>query len=549
MKTALAHPTRTTASTPAGDREARAAEGAQAPLLGGAAVTHRLGQYSLRAPRPVGRVATADAPIQRVLTHDNAQDKADRFLLLHNQERAHHDELNARLATYSHAPTQHNYDAANDGIKTLKDRINAIHNEMAGLTAEYSASNDQGHRRRFMQRFLGNDYSHQLEARFKDFTERAELDDADDHVADVHKNRFLAHGLQNLRFAAGRGRFNELMANIDHGRGDQDPKRKIKIATMNYGAPKAGLADDQDVAHGHKTDQRDANADAQTLQQSGNNLTEFIARKRQAGDQRTANVNRGQIGDLKVFMDRGGMVGDQNPTFASPLVPMYYGHNNRQEVEAYTSPIHTAIHHELGHLTNSLKGIEGPAHDHYHHGLAPLTNEEELYNVHLDQHSDQALSDEMHLPTRIAHTAFGGLDSANADLPQNIVQQDLQTWDTRTHNVEAHKRTLLQAIKTAADSGEWSRHTKGWSSRPSTVGTIRGRLGQIPGTGADMRTTLEQIRQDAADAHQAGNSNRKAATTAFYNVLRNMDLNSRAGLSAAIGAVNIHRATHLVPAN
>ena len=545
MRTGFQHRPSPAASSSSGLRESRSSHESESKALDPSAVTHRLGQYSLR---PVVRTAT-DAPIQRVLTHNNAHEKADRFRTLHDQERAHHDQLNALLATYSHAPTQGNYDNANNGIKTLKDRINTIHNEMAGLTEEYSASNNQGHRRRFMQRFLGNAYSDPLEARFKDFTERAELDNTDNHVADIHKNRFLAHGLQNLRFAAGRGRFNELMANIDHGLGNQAPRRKIKIATMNYGAPKAGLHNAHHMVHGHKTDQRDANADSQTLQQSGNNLTEFIARKRQAGDQRTANPNRGQIGDLKVFMDRGGMVGNQNPTFASPLVPMYYGHNNRQEVEAYTSPIHTAIHHELGHLTNSLKGIEGPAHDRYQHGLAPLTNEEELYNVHLDQHSDKVLSDEMNLPTRIAHTAFGGLDSANADLPQNVMQQDLQSWDTRTHNVEAHKRMLLQAIKNAADSGEWSRHTKGWSSRPSTVGTIRGRLGQIPATGADMRTTLERIRQDAANAHQAGNSRRKAATTAFYNVLRNMDLNSSAGLHAAIGAVNNHRANHLQPAN
>ncbi|MEO1083330.1 MAG: hypothetical protein AAFY88_03730 [Acidobacteriota bacterium] len=481
-----------------------------------------------------------------MLDGTNARAKAARLRRLHDLERRHHDALNVRLAAYSQAPTPRGLNAVNTDAKALRDRLNAIHNEMAGLTAEYAASTNRGHRRLFMENFVGRAaYSHGLEARFKDFADRTELDATDRHAADIHKNRFLAHSLQNLRFATGRGRFNELMTAIDVGRTRRDPKRKIKISTRTVGAPKAGLAAVSDLPYGHKTDVRNAGADAALLRGRGGNLREFVEQKRLAGDRRVANPNRRRIGDLQVLMDRGAMVGPRgNQTFESPLLPVYYGHNQRQEVEAYTAPIHTAFHHEIGHLTNSLKGIEGPAHDRYRGGLGPMTNEEELYNIHLDRHSDEVLSNEMRLPTRIAHTSFGGLDAGTADLRHDLMSQDLANWDDRTHRVR-HKRALLAAIKSSVDSDQWGQYTKGWRSRPQTVRSVRGRLGRIPRAGGDMGATLAAIRRDAVAAHIAGNSNRNAATAAFYNVLRTMDLNSRAGLRAATAAVSVHRATHL----
>ncbi len=323
------------------------------------------------------------------------------------------------------------------------------------------------------------------------------------------KNRFLSYVLQSMKFETGAGRVKELMRLIGN--------RTITINTLEMGGPKAGQLDpENDNPKSEKTDKRDKNKDKELLKKVGGNLAEFVKEKRKLGDRRIVNPDSKNIGNLQIFMDS-----------SDKLLPVYYGLRKNEEVEAYTSPMFTAVHHELGHLTNALKGKHGRKEDKYsdEKGLSGLTDEEELYNISLDKFSDKAFSDELRLPERIAHTSFGGLDkgSFNDELDEKLLSSDMRLWDEKTYGRKKYY-DLIDTIKTITDES-WSKHTS-WRFKPSGVQTIAAEIKEINGNTNDIKKQLETVKKYAIKFKDEKSSDRTEVTQKFYEALAKMSLDS-----------------------
>jgi hypothetical protein len=297
------------------------------------------------------------------------------------------------------------------------------------------------------------------------------------------------------------------------------------IDTLAIGGPKAGQNDpDTDNPKSEKTDARDKVADAQLLKKVGGNLAEFVKEKQKLPDTRAVNPKKEEIGNLKVFMDR-----------SDKLLPIYYGLKGSEDVKAFASPMFTAVHHELGHLANALKGKHGKKADKYtgqEGNLANLTDEEELQNISLDKFSDKAFTDELGLPERIAHGSLGGLDLASPDgLNEAGLFSDMQMWDEKTYGKKKKLyHALLTQIKTIADK-YWGKYTN-WKFKPSGVKKIAEAVTTIGSKSETITNQIALIKKLATTAKGGDASSRTEVTIKFYDVLAAMSIDSEDKMNA-----------------
>jgi hypothetical protein len=446
--------------------------------------------------------------IQRVFSNLNVAAKAGQFLAAHMAERQLIIEANNLLKAYSENATAQTFNAVDQRLGAIRNAASAETNKQAALIQEYIDTADEAVRKTFLDAVLEKD-SAVLKPLFNTLVNQTTLGA---QVDAVYKNRFLSYVLQGMKFPAGEGRFIELMGLLGG--------RNIEINSMLIG-PSAGLANPiAENPLGEKTNVRDKNADAVLLEQHEGNVSEFIRAKALTGDHRTANPLRGGIGNASVNMERNQTV-----------FPIYYGHTATKDVQAFTAPMFTANHHELGHVVNKLKGKAGVHADKYDHQdgvLSNLTDEEEVHNISLDQYSDKALSGQMQLPERIAHGAFGGLNEMSPALNRGHMETDLAKWDDLTYQLTPGRKIALDLIKKIADA-DWSEHTK-YSSKPSGVTKIMQALPAINNMGLGMKKQLEAVRRIAHTAAAEKSSNRKFATSKFYEILDQMNVDTKDGL-------------------
>jgi len=482
---------------------------------------HRFGDYAIH-PRRDSRLSST--PIQRALDDENVEEKAKLFLKCQKEEREMIQSLNEKLAKFSKKTSEESYRSFGGDLAKIRDEINKRHNTMAAVMKDYAETDDQGVRRTFFAEIHGK-AQNDLEARFEKLSDQTVVGD-EDH--EPHKHRFLAHMFQSTLFETGRGRFDELMEHL----GD----RKINIFPVGLNGPQAGVADpDTDNPKIEKTDKRNKKKDKKLLEKVGGNLSKFVEGRRKLGDQRKANPKKSEVGDLQVNMDK-----------YQKLFPIYYGHGENHDVQAYTSPMFTAIHHEVGHMVNALKGKSGRKADKFggdEGPLSKLTDDEEIFNISLDKYSDKAFSDELHLPTRIAHGAIGGLSAMTDTMSHADLSGSITKWDELTYKRKyARRKALLEKIKTHTGLA-WGPHTK-WKSKPATVSSIGEDLANLPDSSKKMDQLLRAIKKKAATASGTKSKRRKEATKSFYALLAEMDLDSDEGLRAAHESLTEHAKTH-----
>jgi hypothetical protein len=336
-----------------------------------------------------------------------------------------------------------------------------------------------------------------------------------EEVDEKFKFRFLSYVLQSSKFVTGEGRVRELMGLL----GD----REVVIGARRFGAPLAGLERAEDDPKSEKANARNKLADQQLLQDKGGNLAEFVKAKRAQGETRVANPARATIGNIQVDMDSSQQV-----------FPVYFGLTGRKDVEAYTAPMFTAIHHELGHAVNRLKGVHGRKSDRYtpdEGALSHLTDEEELQNISLDQFSDKAFTDELRLPERIAHGAFTNLDAQKLPFMQQDLRGALENWDKRTYKMDELRPRLLRKIRSVAFK-DWTPFTFNGST-PAGVQQIQKALTPLETSRKGVIGQLTQVKALALASHEHPSKTRTKTTAKFYQVLATMHFDSPERVIAA----------------
>ncbi|QSB25577.1 hypothetical protein [Flavobacterium sp. CLA17] len=453
--------------------------------------------------------------VQRVLNAQNVVAKGHQFLAAHEEERQLIIKANKLLQDFSEHDSPATFHAVSSKLTSIRDACYAQTNIQANLVQEYVDIADEAVRKKFLDTVLQKD-SAVLKPLFNRLINQTPLGDG---VDAKYKKIFLSYVLQGMKFTAGEGRFTELMQLL----GD----RNIEINQLLIG-PSAGLQNpERDNPLGEKTERRDKVADAELLAHHHNNLSEFIKAKATGAYARTANPRRAEIGHATVNMER-----------SQTLLPIYYGHTATKDIQAFTSPMFAANHHELGHVVNKLKGMAGVSADKYRGEptLNQLTDEEEVHNISIDEHSDKALTDQMKLPERIAHGAMGGLDAASPALDRKAMADDLTNWDTLTYHLTPDRKKNLELIKRIADAN-WSEHTK-YGSKPSGIKKIMAKVTSINNKGLGMKKQFEEVRKIAITAAAEKSSNRSVHTSDFYTILSQMNVDSSDGLTALEGKLN-----------
>jgi len=475
--------------------------------------------------------------IQLALNAENVQEKATQFLAAHAKESELIGKANVLFKNYSEDATPANLKKLNDALPGIRDEINKLTDAQADIVAEYAGCGVAGVRKTFLDAVLKRD-STELGPLFnklitqttlaldRDQPERADgAEEAGEpvHVDEKFKYRFLSYVLQSSKYATGEGRFRELMGLLG--------ERQVVIDKLALSAPKAGLADpDTDNPKSEKRNARDKEADKGLLEDKGKNLAEFVKAKQQArqdaGDTREVNPARTEIRNVTVFMDS-----------SQKLLPVYYGVTNNKEIQAFTSQQFTAVHHELGHMVNALKGQHGRKADKYgptEGALSRLTDEEELQNISLDQFSDKAFTDELALPERLAHQGYTELNKAVTKLPDDF-GTELSDWDKLTYGLDARRLKILQRIKALTEKN-WGPHTTG-KSKPDGVTQIGNALTTLKTTRKDVKAQLADVIDKAGTADKRASSRRKPATIAFYPMVAGIKYESLEELTAADAAI------------
>ncbi len=427
-------------------------------------------------------------------------------------------QANTLLANYSNDATDVNFNLLNQALPGIRDKITEQTELQAGIMCEYAACGTEAVRKAFLDTVLAKDSS-EMRPLFDQLLSQITLGEG---VDEKFKHRFLASVLQSSKFATGAGRVKELVGLLG--------ERKVVIDKLTYGGPKAGLEDfDTDNPKSEKLNARDPSADAKLLKEAGGNLAEFVKAKRGTEAARVENPKKTEIRNVTVLMDS-----------SQQLLPVYYGLTPQKQVQAYTSPMFTAVHHELGHVVNALKGKGGRKADKYtadDDDLLFLTDEEELENISLDRYSDKAFTDEIGLPERIAHHAFTGLDAATPQLNQDFMKQDLQRWDERTYKVDEKRLGLLRKIKSLVNQ-DWSPYTLN-GVRPAGVTRIANALAALQTTRKGVLQQLNAVRQLALGSHGQLSVARSKTTSKFYEVVATMKFNTPEELAAAHDALAI----------
>jgi hypothetical protein len=468
---------------------------------------------------------------QLALDAENVQEKATQFLAAHDKESVLIGQANLLLKNYSEDATPANLKKLNDALPGIRDDINKLTDAQAAIVAEYAGCGVAGVRKTFLDAVLKKDSTelgplfNKLIAQTSLAPERDQPEDAEEvvHVDEKFKYRFLSYVLQSSKYAAGEGRFRELMGLLG--------ERQVVIDKLALSAPKAGLADpDTDNPKSEKRDARDKGADKRLLEDKGGNLAEFVKAKQQArrdaGDTRDVNPARTEIRNVTVFMDS-----------SQKLLPVYYGLTGQKEIQAFTSQQFTAVHHELGHMVNALKGQHGKKADKYgptEGALGKLTDEEELQNISLDQFSDKAFTDELGLPERIAHHGYTELNKAVTEFSGDF-GTELSDWDKLTYKLDARRVNILGRIK-ALTAKNWGAYTSG-RSKPDGVIEIGNVLVTLKTTRKDVKAQLGLVKEKAAGAQARPSSRRTDPTKEFYAMGAGMKFESVEDLNATDAAI------------
>jgi len=299
--------------------------------------------------------------------------------------------------------------------------------------------------------------------------------------------------MQGLRDSIGVDQYRNLNRNLGDG-------RRVRIGRVGPADLSGGVANDADLPHSKKTDEGAADEDLGHWAAAGGSGLGYLNRKFANPYPRTANPDRGAIGDVQVNMDRDDL--------ALPIFPGMQGHNMR----LFSPPKKTSVHHEVGHLNSMLEGRSGGGRRMIPE-LGGLTDQEEMYNIWGGPRSDRAYGAELGLPERFNHSSlvgyFGEHSVQQRDFDSLIEQGQAFTTAIPLPKIQ---QMVLAEIRRLLN-GNWSSKTKGWRSKPAGVRAILALF--TPGP-----PTLQAVRDCAAIqlARDSGDK-RHPFTTAFYTAL------------------------------
>lgn len=459
----------------------------------------------------------SQAVVRVVLNLGNVNATAKKFLDCHVAEAQLISQANDLLKGYSSEPTQSKLDELNEDLPEIRDNITIQTNAQARIIEAYAGSDSEEVRQAFLGQVLADD-AEELLPLFNNLLGQTDLTEG---VDSKFKFCFLSYVLQSSKYESGKGRLQEFMGLLG--------ERRVVIDQAKLGAPQAGLVSEEDDAKSEKSNRRVKGTEEALLLLNGGNLAEYVKAKRAQGETRTANDRRGEIRNVKVIMEN-----------AQKLLPIYFGLTLGKEVCAFTSPMFTAIHHELGHAVNRLKGKHGKKEDKYtkmgdKQPLVSLTDDEEMWNISLDDFSDKAFTDELNLPERIAHGAYSSLDYSENPLRELDMKALLTQFDQCTYKVDGRRVQVLQTIK-GLTGKDWGPYTTG-ASRPNGVGKIVQLLAEVKSMRKDVLDQLTKIKALTGTSLKADSPRRSEATKEFYGVLAGMTFGSHDELTATTQAL------------
>jgi hypothetical protein len=345
------------------------------------------------------------------LTLANVARKIELFNECNRKEKKEIGNVNLLLTHYSRLPTLDIFEMVQLQMAQARERIREIHTEQAELLGQYMASASEEAKLAFLTGIIPEFEKSDGEL-FRLIAGRVTREDGQsDEDFQLLRNRYLAYIAQGLGTQTGKNRLVEF--------GDLLGKRLISLGMV--GAEfMAGFSDLGDINKGQKEEDRVPEDDLELLKEVDGNIPAFIeARFGSTGEKvaRTPNKQAGETGTLDIRLERG-----------MHLFPVFLG-KGEEGVELFSSPLFAAMHHETGHIVNYLKGMSGGKNKYGKDGpLSVLTDEEEIYNISLDRYSDKVLSQEMHLPERIAHKAFTGLSNGVNTLSEKETFDQMQQW-------------------------------------------------------------------------------------------------------------------------
>jgi hypothetical protein len=455
--------------------------------------------------------------IQRVLNTVNVEKKAEDFLICHQKEAKQISLANTLLDIYSNSTSKENLAKFNSQIEPIREEIVRLNDIQASIVGEYIHCETEETRKAFLDIVLSKN-SDEIRPLFDKLINQTSL--AQD-VDESFKHTFLSYVLQSCKFTTGEGRVKDLMSVI----GD----RNIEIDILPFDAPKAGVKTVEDLAFAEKENPRDKKGDSESIENSFGSLAGFINEKREEGDTRVENSEKDKLGDLSLVMDK-----------SREILPIHYGLTRGKDVQAFTTPMFMAIHHELGHLTNLLKGKHGRKSDKYllEGGiLAKLTDEEELHNISIDTFSDAIFSGELGLPERVAHGIYSELNKLNKTLTLEESQKNIGELEELTFNLVKPRKKLAQKIS-GITAGNWKPYTSGIWSKPDGVKEIAKVFPTLNNTSKGLRVQLESAKNLATGYGKQDSSNRAEVTIAFYSKVASMVLDNRLDLQISIDAMD-----------
>jgi hypothetical protein len=345
------------------------------------------------------------------LTMANVEKKIALFTDCGKKEKAEIDNVNILLTKYSKLPTLDVFETLQLQMSQARARIKELHQQQADLLGQYMDSKNEESKAAFLAGIIPGFKETDGEL-FRLIAGKVTQDDGQtEKTFKLLRNRYLAYIVQGFGQQTSKDRLTEF--------GGLLGKRTITLGTV--GAEfMAGFQDLPDLDKGYKTDKRNEKEDGELFGEVEGNIPEFIDRrfgKDGTAQVRTPNKEAEETGNLSVLLEN-----------RMELFPVFVG-KGREHTELFSSPLFTAMHHETGHLINSLKGVSGGRNKYGKDDpLNVLTDEEEVYNISLDRYSDKALSQEMGLPERIAHKAYTGLTVGMDSIAEKDTYALLNTW-------------------------------------------------------------------------------------------------------------------------
>lgn len=471
--------------------------------------------------------------IQRAFQDDKeAQEQARKFFEYHEQEKTHIIRANAALTTYYalESPTKKNYEDLKAELTAIRTTISANTGQMADIIKKYQETDNKELRYKFLEA-LNEDYDPTLCGLFNKLVGQTVIEEGKEEDC---KNRFLVYVLQSMFFQTGMARFRELMSLL----GDR------KIFIHPRAILQAGLEEADPLAE--KENSLDETEDRDLFESKDSDFMEFIESKREQGDKRIANrqmdevqttkeekkqdethsssqeLQEHTIGDLALIMEQHKL-----------LFPVFWGAQKTgkiHKIQAFTPPMFTSIHHEVGHLINYLKRKVGKSGESYSSDspLNTFNNEEELYNISIDPYGDHAFSQELGLPERISHKGLITMDALNSESYPPHPETEYSEL----------KDNILSKIRDIVNSN-WNAYTIR-KKKPDTVS----RISNLTGTTGDTTTPatshqiLIKIQQLSKKASSSSSTRRQTTTKDFYQILSNLTISSEISLIQTLSYLN-----------